>query len=91
LNIVDSKSIGCKPIADIDSFTEDRLGYAELVDEVEASGERVVKITGVKNHGKTVSVLCRGANMLVLEEAERSLHDALCVVRCLVKRKSVPI
>lgn len=60
------------------------------MDEVEASGERVVKITGVKNQGKTVSVLCRGANMLVLEEAERSLHDALCVVRCLVKRKSVP-
>ena len=25
--------------------------------------------------------------MLVLEEAERSLHDALCVIRCLVKRK----
>lgn len=46
-------------------------------------------MTGVKNHGKTVSILCRGANMLVLEEAERSLHDALCVIRCLVKRKSV--
>jgi T-complex protein 1 subunit delta len=28
--------------------------------------------------------------MLVLEEAERSLHDALCVIRCLVKRKSLP-
>jgi T-complex protein 1 subunit delta len=54
---------------------------------VQSSGERVVKITGVRNQGKTVSVLVRGANMLVLEEAERSLHDALCVIRCLVKRK----
>ena len=26
-----------------------------------------------------------------LEEAERSLHDALCVIRCLVKRKSLPL
>ena len=69
---------------------EDKLGYAELVDEVQSSGERVVKVTGVKNQGKTVSILCRGANMLVLEEAERSLHDALCVIRCLVKRKSPP-
>lgn len=29
----------------------------------------------------------RGSNKLVLEEADRSLHDALCVVRCLVQKK----
>jgi T-complex protein 1 subunit delta len=84
-----AKSTGCKPIADIDAFTEDKLGYADLVDEVEKAGAKVVKITGVKNQGRTVSVLCMGANSLVLEESERSLHDALCVVRCLVKKRSV--
>lgn len=83
------KTLGCKPIADIESFNEDKLGYAESVDEVSVSGSKVVKITGVKNPGKTVSVLIRGANNLVLEEAERSLHDALCVIRCLVKQKWV--
>ncbi|CAG8544981.1 15876_t:CDS:10 [Acaulospora colombiana] len=83
------KSTGCKPIADIDSFTEDKLGHAELIDEVQTSGARVVKITGVKQNSKTVSILIRGANSLVLEEAERSLHDALCVVRCLVKKKAL--
>lgn len=31
--------------------------------------------------------MVRGSNQLVLEEAERSLHDALCVVRALVKRR----
>ena len=82
-----TKSLGCKPIADIEAFTEDKLGYAELVDEEPTAGARVVKITGVKNPGKTVSVLCMGANNLVLEESERSLHDALCVVRCLVKKR----
>ncbi|KAF9950207.1 T-complex protein 1 subunit delta [Mortierella alpina] len=81
------KSTGCKPIADIDSFTEDKLGYADLIDETQSSGSRVVKVTGVKHAGKTVSILCHGANSLVLEEAERSLHDALCVIRCLVKKK----
>ena len=87
-----SKSTGCKPIADIEAFTEDKLGSAELVDEVEKSGARVVKITGVKNMGRTVSIVCTGANSLVLEESERSIHDALCVVRCLVKKRcgSVP-
>ncbi|KAH6572517.1 hypothetical protein BASA62_003345 [Batrachochytrium salamandrivorans] len=83
------KSTGCHPIADIDSFTEDKLGYADLIEEVTTAGAKVVKVTGVKNSGKTVSVLVHGANQLVLDEAERSLHDALCVIRCLVKKKAL--
>ncbi|KAL9613882.1 MAG: hypothetical protein Q9167_001619 [Letrouitia subvulpina] len=86
-----SKSTGCKPIADIEYFTEDKLGFADLIEEVSSSGSRIVKITGVssKNAGQTVSIVCRGANSLVLDEAERSLHDALCVIRCLVKKKAL--
>lgn len=49
----------------------------------------MVRVTGVKHPGKTVSVLVRGSNRLMLEEAERSVHDSLCVVRCLVKQKCV--
>ena len=81
------QSTGCKPIADIDSFTEDKLGSADLIDEVQSSGSRTVKVTGVKGPAQTVSIVCRGANSLILDEAERSLHDALCVIRCLVKKK----
>jgi T-complex protein 1 subunit delta len=47
----------------------------------------VIKVTGVANPGKAVSILLRGGNKLVLDEAERSLHDALCVIRCLVKKR----
>ena len=47
----------------------------------------LLQITGVTNPGRTVSILVRGSNKLVLEEADRSLHDALCVVRCLVKKR----
>lgn len=85
-----SKSLGCKPIADIDSFTEQRLGSADVVEEIESAGSKIVQITGVKNvTSPTVSVVCRGANQLILDETERSLHDALCVIRCLVKEKSL--
>lgn len=49
----------------------------------------MVKVTGVQNVGKTVSVLIQGTNNLILEEAERSLHDALCVIRCLVKKRAL--
>lgn len=31
----------------------------------------------------------RGANHLILDEAERSIHDALCVIRCLVKKRAL--
>lgn len=82
-----AKSLGCKPVASPDHFTKDKLGEATLAEETGTSGGRIIKITGVKNPGKTVSILVRGANNLILEEAERSLHDALCVVRALVKER----
>jgi T-complex protein 1 subunit delta len=84
-----SKSLGCKPVADIEAFSEDKLGYADLVEETTHAGVKVVKITGIKNRGRTVSILAMGGNQLVVDECERSLHDALCVVRCLVKKRSV--
>lgn len=48
-----------------------------------------VQITGCTSPGKTVSIVVRGSNKLVIEEAERSIHDALCVIRCLVKKRFV--
>ncbi|KAK2741763.1 T-complex protein 1 subunit delta [Myotisia sp. PD_48] len=85
------KSLGCKPIANVESFTEDKLGTADLVEEVSSSGSRYVKITGIRSAlaNQTVSIVARGANSLVLDEVERSLHDALCVIRCLVKKRAL--
>jgi T-complex protein 1 subunit delta len=83
------KSTGCKPIADIDSFTEDKLGTADLVEEVQSSGSRWTRVTGVKGPVSTVSIVVRGANEQILDEAERSIHDAQCVIRCLVKKKAL--
>merc|ERR1711977_239414 len=80
------KSLGCSPIASLDHFTPDKLADAGLVEEVPAGTSKVVKITGIAKPGHTVSILMRGSNKLVLDEADRSLHDALCVVRCLVKK-----
>lgn len=86
------KSTGCKPIANIDSFSEDKLGSADLIEEIQSSGSRYVKVTGNRSastQNQTVCIVVRGANSLILDEAERSLHDALCVVRCLVKKKAL--
>lgn len=84
------KSIGCRPIANIEDFTADKLGIADAVEEVSVGSSKVVKVTGphVKD-ARTCSILVRGSNQLVLEEADRSIHDALCVVRCLVKKQAL--
>ena len=83
------RTLGCQPIAHIDSMTKDKLGEAGHVGDVAmpGSGHKVVKFTGVKNPGKTMTVLLRGSNELVLAEANRSIHDAQCVVRSLVKKR----
>lgn len=82
------KTINAVPAPHIDQFTADKLGAAGLVEEVSAgSDKKIVKVTGCPAQCKTVSILVRGSNQLVLEEAERSLHDALCVVRALVKKR----
>jgi len=83
------KSLGCRPISTIDRFNKEYLGEAQLAEEIPVSSGRILKITGVKNPGKTVSILVRASNDLVLGEADRSLHDALCVVRCIVKKNKL--
>lgn len=82
------KTLNAVPVPHVDQFTADKLGEAGLVEEVSAgSTKKIVKVTGCPAQSKTVSILVRGSNQLVLEEAERSLHDALCVVRALVKKR----
>lgn len=84
-----SRTLGCQPVASLDHFTEDRLGSAACVtDEAVSGGGRITRITGVPGKS-TVTVLVRASNNLMLDETERSLHDALCVVRSLVKTKAL--
>jgi len=84
------KSLGCRPIANIEDFTADKLGTADSVEEQSIGSSKVIKVTGphIKD-ARTCSILVRGSNQLILEEADRSIHDALCVVRCLVKKQAL--
>jgi T-complex protein 1 subunit delta len=85
-----TKALGARPVAHIDGFTPDKLGSAALVEEVNLGpGGRVVQVTGVAAPGRTACVLLRASNALMLDEAARSLHDALCVIRCLVVKPAL--
>lgn len=84
-----SRTLHLQPVAHIDSLTPEKLGSCAECNEITIGGStsRVVKMTGIENMGRTVTILMRGSNKLVLDEADRSVHDALCVVRSLVKKR----
>merc|ERR550537_235969 len=54
-----SKSLGCKPCANVESLNASCLGSAEVMEEISCGSSKVVKATGVANPGKTVSILVR--------------------------------
>ena len=85
------RTLNCQPIAHPDQLDASKLGQAELVEDVymEGGSNTVVQFTGITDAGSTVTVLLRGSNDLVLAEASRSLHDAQCVVRCLVQEPAL--
>jgi T-complex protein 1 subunit delta len=86
-----SRILGVEPAAALDQFTEDKLGYCDVVAEEQLGGDigSIVRFNGLKTQSDCVSVLVRGTNLLTLDETERSLHDALCVVRSLVKTRAM--
>merc|ERR1712086_758697 len=61
-----------------------RLGTCELVEEIMIGEDRVLKFSGVAK-GAACTIILRGANGSTLDEAERSLHDALCVLMTTVR------
>lgn len=84
------KTLGCKPVASPDHFTPESLAAVDVVEEIAIGGSNnCLKFTGIQNASKTVSLLIRASNENLLAEAERSIHDALCVLRCLVKKRAL--
>eukprot|EP00736_Rhodelphis_marinus_P000711 Rmarinus@m.16581 len=71
-------------------LTEAKLGYAGRVKEVSfgTTKDKMIVIEGCAR-SKAVTILVRGGNKMIVEEAKRSLHDALCVVRNLIRDNRV--
>ncbi|CAF4414100.1 unnamed protein product [Rotaria magnacalcarata] len=66
--------LDCKPITSLDHFQQDMLGSIDLVEE------KLRLITSVAHPDHPVSMLLRSSNKLELEQAARSVHDALFVI-----------
>ncbi|RJS84622.1 thermosome subunit, partial [Candidatus Bathyarchaeota archaeon] len=83
-----SKATGGKIITNLKEISEEDLGYAELVEERKIGDDKMVFIEGCKNP-RSVAILVRGGTERVVDEAERSIHDALCVVRDVVQEPKI--
>lgn len=65
-----------------------KLGECDLIDEVVVGEDSLIRFSGCKG-GRACTVILRGASSHLLDEAERSLHDALCVLTETVKETRV--
>merc|ERR1719201_951897 len=81
---------GARIVPRFKELTNAKLGFAGSIREVEFGNERdrMMIIEGCKN-SKSVTVFIRGGNKMICDEAKRSLHDAMCVVRNLIKNNRV--
>lgn len=67
-------------------LTAEKLGYAGIVREISfgTTKDHMLVIEECKN-SRAVTIFIRGGNKMIIEEAKRALHDALCVVRNLIR------
>jgi thermosome len=75
-----AKATGGRVITSLEDLSPVDLGKAELVEERRIEEDKWVFVEGCKNP-KSVTLFVRGGTQRVVEEAERAVHDALCVVR----------
>lgn len=75
-----AKSTGGRMLTNIEELSADDLGYAKLVEERKVESDKWVFVEGCKNP-RAVSILVRGGSQRVVDEAERSLHDAIMVTK----------
>lgn len=82
------KACGGAVLTTVHDINESVLGKCELFEERQIGGERFNLFTGCPN-AKTCTIILRGGSEQFLEETERSLHDAIMIVRRTIKNDSV--
>ena len=79
-----SKATGARIVNNLDELSASDLGYAKLAEERKVETDKWVFVEECKNP-KSVSILIRGGSQRVVDEAERSVHDAIMTVKDVVE------
>jgi archaeal chaperonin len=80
-----SRATGARIVNNLEDLDTKDLGAADLVEERKVETDKWVFIEGCK-HPKAVTILIRGGSQRVVDEAERSVHDALSVTKDVMEK-----
>lgn len=83
-----SSATGAMIITNLDDISPDTIGYAGLVEERKIMNDSWIFIEECKDP-KSVVILIRGGTELIIDEVDRALHDALCVIRDVVEDEKI--
>jgi len=81
---------GARIVPRFEEITPEKLGKAGVIKEISfgTSSDKVILIQECEK-SKAITVLIRGGSRTICDEAKRCLHDAICVVRNMIKNNSV--
>jgi archaeal chaperonin len=80
-----SRATGARIVNNLEDLSSKDLGSSDLVEERKVETDKWVFIEGCK-HPKAVTILIRGGSQRVVDEAERSIHDALMVTKDVMEK-----
>lgn len=83
-----AKATSARIVTNLDDLFEKDLGSAQLVEERKIEEDRWVFVEGCKNP-KAVTLLLRGGSQRVVDEVERSVHDAIMVVKDVMENPAI--
>ncbi|HEV2192942.1 MAG TPA: thermosome subunit beta [Nitrosopumilaceae archaeon] len=82
------KATGGRIITNLDDITAKDLGSAEHVEQRKVETDKWVFIEGCKNP-RAITLLLRGGSQRVVDEVDRSMHDALMVVKDVIEKPAI--
>jgi thermosome len=83
-----AKATGARVVNNFEDLSPSDLGYAAHVEERKVEEDKWVFVEGCKNP-KAVTILIRGGTQRIVDEGERSLHDAIMVTKDVIERPAV--
>ena len=79
-----SSVLGAEILSTFDDPSSDVLGSCAKIEEIMIGEDKVIRFSGCARN-EACSIVLRGSGAHIIDEAERSLHDAICVLVSAVK------
>ena len=83
-----AKATGGRITTNLEDISEKDLGTSELVHQKKVESDKWVFVEGCRNP-QSVTLLIRGGSQRVVDEVDRSIHDALMVVKDVIERPAI--